>query len=253
MERMSLKKRGDRPARHGRPRGQAHPPAMRFGGVVPRRRPGILRARKNPGKPLCVLGLDLGGVEHKPTGVCVLRGFKAETFLLSTDKEILGLVKELKPDLAAVDAPLTLPPGRRSMEERTGRHLRPADEELLRRRIPFFPITLGPMRALTVRGIGLKRRVARLGVGVVEIYPGGAMDVWGIPRAKRNLAGLRRGLTKLGIRGLRADASDHELDAAAGALVGRLFLQGRAEVFGDFRSGAILMPRPRGGPASGGD
>lgn len=129
------------------------------------------------------------------------------------------------------------------MEERTGRHLRPADEELLRRRIPFFPITLGPMRALTVRGIRLKRRIARLGVRAVEIYPGGAMDVWGIPRARRNRAGLRRGLTKLGIRGLRADASDHELDAAAGALVGRLFLLGRAEVYGDFRSGAILMPR----------
>jgi hypothetical protein len=71
------------------------------------------------------------------------------------------------------------------------------------------------------------------------------MDVWGIPRAKRSLSGLRRGLEKLGVRGLRRDASDHELDAAAGALVGRLFLLGRAEVFGDFRSGAILMPRPR--------
>ncbi|OGD26636.1 MAG: hypothetical protein A2Y56_09820 [Candidatus Aminicenantes bacterium RBG_13_63_10] len=198
---------------------------------------------------MCVLGLDLGGVEHKPTGVCVLHGFRAETFLLYTDDEILGLVKDLRPDLAAVDAPLTLPPGRKSMEERTGRHLRPADEELLRRRIPFFPITLGPMRALTVRGINLKRRIGRLGVRAVEIYPGGAMDVWGIPRAKRSLSGLRRGLEKLGVRGLRRDATDHELDAAAGALVGRLFLQGRAEVFGDFRSGAILMPRSRAVPS----
>ena len=128
------------------------------------------------------------------------------------------------------------------MEERTDRHLRPADEELLRRRIPFFPITIGPMRALTVRGIGLKRKIRRLGIRAVEIYPGGAQDVWRLPRAKRNLRGLRRGLEKLGIKGLRQDASDHELDAATGALVGKMFLQGKAEVYGDFKSGSILMP-----------
>ncbi len=193
-------------------------------------------------KPPCVLGIDLGGVEHRPSGVCVLRGFRAETSLLHTDAEILKLVKSICPDLVAIDAPLTLPPGRRSMEERTDRHLRPADEELLRRRIPFFPITIGPMRALTVRGIGLKRKIQRLGIRAVEIYPGGAQDVWRLPRAKRNLRGLRRGLEKLGIKGLRQDASDHELDAATGALVGKLFLQGKAEVYGDFKSGAILMP-----------
>jgi predicted nuclease with RNAse H fold len=128
------------------------------------------------------------------------------------------------------------------MEERTDRHLRPADEELRRRRIPFFPITLGPMRALTVRGIGLKRKIRRLGFRAVEIYPGGAQDIWRIPRAKRDLRGLRRGLENLGVQGLRRDASDHELDAATGALVGKFFLQGKAEVYGDFKSGAILMP-----------
>jgi hypothetical protein len=193
-------------------------------------------------RPFIILGIDLGGVEHRPSGVCVLRGFRAETSLLYTDVEILKLVKSISPDLVAIDAPLTLPPGRRSMEERTDRHLRPADEELLRRRIPFFPITIGPMRVLTVRGIGLKRKIRRLGIRAVEIYPGGAQDVWRLPRAKRNLRGLRRGLEKLGIKGLRQDASDHELDAATGALVGKLFLQGKAEVYGDFKSGAILMP-----------
>jgi predicted nuclease with RNAse H fold len=202
------------------------------------------RKRRKPG---CVLGIDLGGVEHRPTGVCILRGSRAETRLVYTDHEILELVKKAKPALAAIDAPLTLPPGRRSMEERTDRHLRPADEELLRRRIPFFPITLGPMRVLTVRGIGLKRKIRRLGVRAVEIYPGGAQDIWRLPRAKRNIRGLRRGLEKLGMKGLRQDACAHELDAASGALVGRLYLQGKAEVYGDFKSGAILMPfsRPR--------
>ena len=81
------------------------------------------------------------------------------------------------------------------------------------------------------------------GVQVVEIYPGGAQDVWGIPRAKHDMQGLRTGLVRMGIRGLLEDCSDHELDAATAALVGRLYLQGEAEVYGDFSSGAIVMPR----------
>ena len=77
---------------------------------------------------------------------------------------------------------------------------------------------------------------------MVEIYPGGAQDVWRIPRVKRNKEGLRRGLARLGIRGLARSASDHELDAATGALVGWLYLMDQAEVLGEFSSGAILMP-----------
>ena len=129
------------------------------------------------------------------------------------------------------------------MSDRNGSHYRSYDLELRRRRIPFFPLTVGPMRKLTMRGIKLKARLEAEGFRVVEIYPGGAQDVWGIPRARRNREGLRRGLSRQGIKGLTRSASDHELDAATGALVGELYLSGQAEVLGDFKYGAILMPR----------
>lgn len=191
---------------------------------------------------LTVVGVDLAGVEHRPTGVCLLRGLTASTALLFADDEIQEFVRRARPSLVAIDAPLNLPPGRTSMADRNGAHYRPCDLELRRRKIPFFPITLGPMRGLTERGIRLKRRLEAEGFRPVEIYPGGAQDVWRLPRAGRNLAGLRRGLARLGLRGLAAGASAHELDAATGALVGRLFLLGRAEVLGNFAGGAIVMP-----------
>jgi uncharacterized protein len=193
-------------------------------------------------KNLIVLGVDLAGVPHRPTGICLLDGGRGHTLLLYKDGEILDFARKNKPDLIAIDAPLNLPPGRRSMADRNSSHYRPCDIELRRRRIPFFPITLGPMRKLTRRGIRLKRRLEAEGFRVVEIYPGGAQDTWRIPRAKRNKEGLRRGLGRLGIKGLTPSASEHELDAATGALVGRLHLLGQAEVLGDFRTGAILMP-----------
>ncbi len=162
--------------------------------------------------------------------------------LLFGDKEILDCARRVRPSLVAIDAPLHLPPGRVSMADRNGAHYRPCDLELRRLRIPFFPITLGPMRGLTERGIRLKEQLEASGFSTVEIYPGGAQDVWGLPRAGRDLGGLRRGLTRLGVRGIGVKAVDHELDAVSGALVGRLFLLGMARVLGDFSSGAILMP-----------
>ncbi len=191
-----------------------------------------------------VLGLDLAGVPGRPTGACLLRGRKACTEVLHSDKEILDFSRAAKPVLIAVDAPLHLPPGRRSINDRNGKHLRVCDEELRRRHIPFFPITLGPMRVLTERGMRLKKRMERMGLRVVEIYPGGAQDVWRIPRAKRDRPGLLRGLRRLGLLGLRAEATNDELDAASGALAGQLFLRGRAEVLGDFEHGAIILPKP---------
>ena len=189
-----------------------------------------------------VLGIDLAGVSHRPTGICLLDNELGRTRLLYEDREILDYARESEPALIAIDAPLNLPPGRRSMADRNSSHYRPCDVELRRRKIPFFPITLGPMRKLTERGIRLKRSLEAEGFRVVEIYPGGAQDVWRIPRAKRGREGLRRGLARLGVKGLTRSASDHELDAATGALVGWLYLMDQAEVLGDFRSGAILMP-----------
>ncbi len=189
-----------------------------------------------------VLGLDLAGAPGRPTGACLLRGRNARTAVLHSDREILDFSRAAKPALVAVDAPLHLPPGRRSISDRNGRHLRACDEELLRRHIPFFPITLGPMRVLTERGMRLKKRMEKMGLRVVEIYPGGAQDVWRIPRAKRDRPGLLRGMRRLGLLGLRADATNDELDAASGALVGQIFLRGKAEVLGDFKHGAIILP-----------
>src|SRR4030067_1245202 len=105
---------------------------------------------------MSIVGLYLAGVETRPTGLCILVGMKAETSLLYTNDEVLKKTEENKPKVIAIDAPLSLPPGRKSMEERTGIHLRESDKELLRRGIKFFPITLGPMRKLTERGMYLK-------------------------------------------------------------------------------------------------
>jgi predicted nuclease with RNAse H fold len=161
-----------------------------------------------------------------------------------SDSEILGFIETARPDLVAIDAPLNLPPGRTSLEDRNGKHFRPCDRELLKRGIRFFPITLGPMRALTRRGIRLKEGLLQQGYAVIEIYPGAAQDVWTIVRKQGGLPKLRKGLETLGLKGLAKSMNGDELDAVTGALVGRFYLTGRAEVLGNIDEGAIVIPRP---------
>ena len=190
---------------------------------------------------LVVLGIDLAGSPKRPTGVCLLRGERAQTDLAFSDAEVMGWVRACDADLIPIDAPLSLPPGRSSIHDRSGEHLRPCDRVLQQRGIRFFPITLGPMRMLTERGLNLKAQIEALGHVAVECYPGAAQDTWGIPRQHHDLAGLLTGLRRLGLRGLKKSASPHELDAASAALAGMWFLLGAGEMIGGGDDG-ILMP-----------
>jgi uncharacterized protein len=192
---------------------------------------------------LKALGIDLAGSPKRPTGVCVVDGrMDAECAAAYTDEELLFIACEEKPDIIAVDAPLSLPEGRKDIGEKTDNHLRECDRELLKRKIRFFPVTLGPMRMLTGRGISLKENFEMKGFRVIEVYPGAAQDILGIPRQKFPDM-LLAGLKELGIESLHCKLSVHELDAATSAYVGLLELQGRAEELGAPGRG-IFVPRP---------
>jgi len=197
-------------------------------------------------KTTLVVGVDLAGSVKRDTGICLLRGMTVASFAtLHSDEEILSFIENAKPALVAIDAPLGLPKGRKSLEERSSEHFRASDLELRKRGIRFFPLTLGPMRMLTSRGMRLKEIIEKQGINVIEIYPGAAQDIWTINRKQGGLSKLQRGLERLGLKGLAKGMNGDELDAVTGALVGRLFLQGKAEVLGDVKEGAIIVPKGR--------
>lgn len=193
--------------------------------------------------PLVVVGIDLAASPSRPTGVCLLRGLRAETRVAFSDDEILDMVRQARPSLVPIDAPLSLPKGRRAIQDRSGGHLRDCDRELLRLGIRCFPITLGPMRMLTERGLAMKQKLRAMGYHAVECYPGAAQDVWGLPRQHRNRTGLLIGLANLGLKELRKAATGDELDAATAALAGRWLLLGRGYMLGG-RNGILIPATP---------
>jgi hypothetical protein len=71
-----------------------------------------------------VVGLDLAGVANRPTGFCVLTELRVDTGLVYEDEEIIRKTKQVEPQVVAIDAPLSLLKGRKSIEEKTSTHLR---------------------------------------------------------------------------------------------------------------------------------
>ena len=195
---------------------------------------------------ITVVGIDLAGSEKRNTGFCRLEGNRAEVSVLHSDDEIL---RALGPGVrvAALDAPLPLPRGRCCLRDDCScagkAHFRACDLELRAMKIRFFPITLGPMRQLTLRGLGLKEKLEGRGIRVFETYPGAAQDLWGIPRQK-DLEGLKRGLGRFKVKGnwQRPEVTRDELDALTCALVARDSLRGKTMILGDPQEGLMVLP-----------
>lgn len=190
--------------------------------------------------PYPILGLDLAASPLRPSGLCFLLDMKILTQLAYKDEEILSLIKKKKPILVAIDAPLSLPISLSDGDKKIS--LRICEEELKRRRIPFFPPTLGRMRQLAERGMWLRPKIEALGIKVIEVYPGAAQDIWGLPRSRQGLDGLRLGLQKMGLKGLKEKMTADELDAITAALVGYYYVLGKTEEIGDPEEGKIVLP-----------
>jgi predicted nuclease with RNAse H fold len=190
-----------------------------------------------------ILGIDLAGSEKRKTGICILNeNLEANCFCVFKDKEILNLIKKEKPDLIAIDAPLSLPKGRKSLKRKSKIHFRECDRELWKFGIKFFPITLGPMRKLTERGIKL-RKILEKKYKVIEVYPGATQDILKIPRKQKGLEKLKKGLEKIGIKILKEKVCGDELDAITCAFTGFLYLKEKFLAIGDEKEGQIILPK----------
>ncbi len=188
-----------------------------------------------------ILGLDLAGSEKRNTGYCILGNKNAEFGVVRTEKKIIGIVKKEAPDVVAIDAPLSLPKGRRNIEKRSDNHFRECDRMLMERKIKFFPITLGPMRMLTKRGMEIKKKIEKMDkkIKVIEVFPGAAYDVFGVKRKdKKEIIGWAR---RFGINARKAKTQD-ELDAIACAITGLLYARGNCEELKG-KDGTIVIPK----------
>ncbi|MBU7019386.1 MAG: DUF429 domain-containing protein [Theionarchaea archaeon] len=162
-----------------------------------------------------ICGIDLAGVESRPTGICILN-HSPSFYTLYTNEEILSLVNKVTPLIAAMDAPLSF----------HGEHFRDGDLEL-RKEYPILPLTFKGMQKLSQRGITLK---SLLSCPVIEVYPHASKKILGLTAPED--------LEKYGFTTL--PSTIHELDAAAAALTAQFYLQGKYRECG--KNDIIIVP-----------
>jgi hypothetical protein len=189
--------------------------------------------------------LDLAGSPNRPTGFCLLRGNTCKTSVLHTDEEVIRVTEDASPKVVSIDAPLFLPKGRPSLEQRGPPHLRECDKELIKMKIRFFPISIGPMRMLTERGMRLRKTFEDRGLTVIEGFPGAVQDMLGMPRKQKGIELLRDALVAFGMRGdvKKPTITHHELDAVTCAILGRMYLAGDYRAIGVEDEGFMILPK----------
>jgi uncharacterized protein YprB with RNaseH-like and TPR domain/predicted nuclease with RNAse H fold/dephospho-CoA kinase len=197
-----------------------------------------------------VVGVDLTGSEARPSGWARIDGAETTTARMATDEELFEQTVMAVPDLVSIDAPLSLPRGRLTVSDddiyrQTFGIMRECERILKRRGINVYPCLIRSMQALTARGIRLAIRFRQAGIPVIESFPGAVQDVLGIPRKRKSIDWLRRGLVEFGLRGPFVDGSisHDELDAISSALVGQMFWVGCTEALGNEDEDYLIIPK----------
>lgn len=166
-----------------------------------------------------ILGIDLAGNTTNPTGICILNNYEIDFKTISSDKQILEISSEIKPDIIAIDAPIMKGQPR----------IRQADKIL--KKFKAFPPSLPGIKSLTLRGSKLVDQL-RIHHQVIEVFPTATAKILGIYNKN-----YKKTAKKLKIK----IKNKHELDAYLCCLTAKMNIEGKTVEIGD-REGKIIVP-----------
>lgn len=206
------------------------------------------------------VGIDLTSSSARPTACVGLDQQLNLTWFdfLYGDAQIIEAIERDRPQLVAIDAPISLPKGLCCLED--GCSCRPVsllkgricERQLSRRGIPsYYTTKKSIIKDMVYRAIGLKDKIAARGYPVIEAYPyatkvalfGGSIPpkttAAGIALLKQRLAQLMPNLIPYLPR------FNHDLcDALLAAYTAYAYNRNAVECIGDPEEGIIIIPSP---------
>ncbi|MBN2015007.1 MAG: DUF429 domain-containing protein [Candidatus Altiarchaeota archaeon] len=171
-----------------------------------------------------VVGLDLAGNPKNDTGFCIMEVADdrkhVSTSIVHSDPEIIEKLKEIKPELVAIDAPLTY----------SGTNRR-CDDEL--REYGALPVTLRGMETLAKRGSMLAEKLRDNGMEFIEVFSTATAKILGFYDRREMM--MQKNLIASGIKGSVDERilSKDELDAIFAAITACLHLSEKTVAVGE--------------------
>ncbi|MBS7643524.1 DUF429 domain-containing protein [Candidatus Bathyarchaeota archaeon] len=180
-----------------------------------------------------IVGIDLSGDPRNLTGWALLHDGIFEVKELYEDSEILSETVSVKPELVAIDAPLTFP--------KKG-FMRVADQVMRWRGYQVLPPLFKGMKMLTQRAKSLTKSLEEAKITVIEVHPLSTRKA--LRMSLHNSKRIQEEFLKMGFSGnfQRKQLTLHEIDAMTAALTANLHLLGMTESIGNTNEGIIIIP-----------
>ena len=209
---------------------------------------------------MSVLGVGLRASNKKPSLVAILDPDSRLTRLGSfyEDIELTKLIKQERPALVSIGAPLNLPSGlccleqacecRFSFPDRKGRLL---ELEMAKIGISCFYTNKGSIISdLIYRGMRLQYELRSAGYNVIEVYPHATNTLLFGEKVppKHSRIGVSYLISKLtplvsGMENYGYDLDRNACDAIINAYTGRLHFNSDTDVLGDPDEGLLVLPK----------
>ncbi|MEM4347222.1 MAG: DUF429 domain-containing protein [Candidatus Altiarchaeota archaeon] len=180
-----------------------------------------------------VVGIDLAGNPKNDTGFCVLTATETlkdvSTEILHSDQEIIEKVEIVKPEVIAIDAPLTYFGENRKCDE-------------LLKEYGTLPVTLRGMEVLAIRGRELRKKLESRNFNVIEIFATASAKILGLYAETEKE--MQKNLLNSNIKGAieRKFLNKDELDAIFAAITAYMYTENLVDFVGD-EKGRIAIPK----------
>lgn len=178
------------------------------------------------------VGIDLAGNPKNDTGFCVLTvdddKKSVMTLILKSDFEILERLNVVRPDIVAIDAPLTFEGSNRKCDDELGEY-------------GVLPVTLRGMEVLAKRGTSLAGDIKKLNLKLVEISAKASGKILGFYDPSEKIIQKRLIEAKISGDVDKRFLTKDELDAIFAAITGYLYMNGSTREVGD-DAGRIVIP-----------
>lgn len=212
-----------------------------------------------------IIGIDLAAKTENQTGMACIIHEKIFLKTVYSDEDIINEIINSRPSVVAMDAPLSLPHGRCCLEKdchcSVGGHFRKSDLKM-RKFGGVLPLTFPGMKALTFRGIGIKKLINQInysdnvsrgftslnngrskinGIDLIETHPRTSQRVFGFSDNINQFFSITNELYELN-KDLNI-ATIHEIDALFAAFSGLFYSQGKYLEVGNPEEGSIIVPK----------